>query len=245
MLTNRNGLTAEVISFGATLIRLRVPDRNGVIGDICLGFDELQPYETVSPYMGATIGRVANRIDKGRFELDGKTYQVPTNNGPNALHGGPVGYNKRVWDAEIVGPALGAVHAAGPPTAIRASPGTVKVAVTYALGEDNALRLSYTAVADAATPIALTNHTYFNLKDAGRSPIDDHVFRAAADRYLPVDGSLIPTGQVATRGRDAGRFHKRPPGRGPHAADAGTDPGVRHGNDPERPPPLRSSSPRR
>ena len=177
-----------------------VPDRNGTLSDVVLGCKDLADYEKKSPYFGALIGRVGNRIAKGTFTVDGATYHVPINNGPNSLHGGLIGYDKRVWDAEPTdsptGPSL--KLSLVDPDGDQGYPGTVHASVTYTLTPENTLRIQYVATSDKATPINLTNHTYFNLKDAGKTDVLGHEVRLFADHYLPVDDTLIPTGEVAT-----------------------------------------------
>ena len=197
-LKNARGMVAKVITYGATLTELWVPDKNGKSADVVLGFDNLKQYEGQHPYFGATVGRYANRIAKGKFTLDGTEYSLAINNGPNSLHGGKVGFSRKVWKAEPVKQA----HAA----AVRFSylsqdgeenyPGNLRVAVTYVLTDDNALEISYAAKTDKATPINLTNHSYFNLSGAGSETILNDLVWLNADRYTPVDDTLIPTGEL-------------------------------------------------
>jgi aldose 1-epimerase len=191
-------LSVTILTLGGTITHLLVPDRGGKVGDVVLGFDKVADYEAPGPYFGALIGRVGNRIAKGKFTLDGKAYTLAVNNGPNHLHGGLKGYDKRVWGAvpsdSPEGPALKlSLHDAAN---TEGYPGTVDVQVTYALTK-SALRIEYIATSDAATPINLTNHTYFNLKDAGKTDILSHVVQLSADAYTPVDDTLIPIGEVA------------------------------------------------
>lgn len=196
-LRNQHGMTARIITYGATLTELLVPDRDGRPGDVVLGFDDLGGYIDRSPYFGATVGRVANRIAKGRFSLDGVEYKLATNNGPNFLHGGKKGFDKVVWQAQAV--------QAPDSAAVRFSyvsrdgeegfPGNVSVTVIYTLTNDNVLRLDYSATTDKATPVNLSNHTYWNLR--GEGDILGHVLWMDADRYTPVDDTLIPTGRMA------------------------------------------------
>ena len=196
-LSTADGAGAEVITYGGVVARLRVPDRHGQPGDVVLGYDEVLKYEADSPYFGAIIGRVGNRIGRGRFTLDGDAFQVPPNNGPNALHGGPVGYDKRVWTATPTASALKLTLT--DPDGDQGFPGTVLATVVYtwiAEAGQHTLRIEYAAVTDKPTPINLTNHTYWNLRDAGASPITDHVLHSPAAAYLPVDREMIPTGQV-------------------------------------------------
>ena len=196
-LTNGN-LSVTILTLGGIITHLIAPDRQGNAADIVLGFDKIADYEAPGPYFGALIGRVGNRIAKGKFTLDGKSYTLAINNGPNHLHGGLKGYDKRVWSAQPSetpdGPMLKlSLH---DPANTEGYPGTVDVQVTYTLTKTT-LRIDYLATSDAATPINLTNHTYFNLKDAGKSDILSHVAQISADAYTPVDGTLIPTGEVA------------------------------------------------
>jgi aldose 1-epimerase len=191
-------LSVTILNFGGIVTHLLVPDRHGVAGDVTLGWDTVARYEQPGPYFGALIGRVGNRIAQGRFEVDGQTYAVATNNGPNHLHGGVKGYDKRLWD---VLPGQGAE---GPtltltltdPDGTEGYPGTVQVKVVYTLTE-SALRIDYTATTDKATPINLTHHAYFNLKDGGNSDVRGHLLQMEADSYTPADATAIPTGVIA------------------------------------------------
>ncbi|WP_432570322.1 aldose epimerase family protein [Kineococcus sp. SYSU DK005] len=194
-----SGASAEVLTRGAALHRLRVPDAAGARGDVVVALPDVASYEAAEGYPGAVVGRVANRLAGGRFTVDGVEHRVPLNDGPNALHGGAEGFDQRVWRAEEV------AAAAGP--AVRLSlrsldgdmgfPGELVAAVTYALSEGPdgvVLRLDYEATTTAATPVNLTNHAYVNLDGPGT--VEDHVLRAHASRYLPVDEVLIPTGEL-------------------------------------------------
>lgn len=194
LLTNPAGASVTVITFGGIITKLIVPDRADTPADVVLGFDTLEAYEKNSSYFGAAIGRVGNRIASGEFAIDGKFYHVPVNNGPNSLHGGVVGYDKRNWQAEVTGDAL--KLSLVDPDGSEGYPGTVCVSIVYALTAENVLRLTYDATTDQPTPINLTNHSYFNLKDAGRSSVAGHVVRIEADRYTSVDSKLIPTGDL-------------------------------------------------
>ncbi len=201
-LTNRAGASVRVMTYGATLTSVRVPDRSGAMGDVILGFDDLASYEgkvARGTYLGAIAGRYANRIAAGRFSLDGKEYTLPINNPPNSLHGGTVGFDRKIWRAVAKetkgGPSV--TLALRDPAGSNGYPGTVDVAVTYTLTEANALRVEYRATSDRATPINLTQHAYFNLKDAGASDIRGHVLTFDAARYLPVDAGSIPLGDPA------------------------------------------------
>lgn len=197
-LTNSNGLVAKIMTYGAIVTELHTPDRDGRMGDITLGFDTLSGYVKGHPYFGCIAGRVANRIAKGKFSLDGKTYMLATNNGPNHLHGGNKGFDKRVWRATVVrsksGPSVRFDYTS--PDGEEGYPGTVRASVTYTLTNSNALRMEYRATTNKATPINLTNHAYFNL--AGSGDILGHKLMLNCDRYTPGDATLIPTGKLSS-----------------------------------------------
>jgi aldose 1-epimerase len=197
-LENTKGAKAKVTTYGATLTELWMPDKTGEIADIVLGFDNLQGYLGDEPYFGGTIGRYANRIAKGRFTLDGKEYTLAINNGPNSLHGGNIGFNRRVWKAEPLkikdGAAVKFTYLSK--DGEEGYPGNLTVSVTYALMNNDALRISYEATTDKATPINLTNHSYFNLSGAGNGNILKDVLWLNADRFTPTDDTLIPTGKL-------------------------------------------------
>ena len=202
-LRNAHGCRATISPYGGTLTSLLVPDQHGVLGDVVLGFDALSGYlspafRQANPYFGALIGRYGNRIAQGRFTLDGRTYQLATNNGPNALHGGTVGFGQRRWAAEAgtspEGEFLRLTYHS--PAGEEGYPGNLAVTVDYTLTTDNALRIAYTATTDQPTPLNLTNHSYFNLS-LGRSPdVLAHEITLPADRYTVVDATLIPTGEL-------------------------------------------------
>jgi aldose 1-epimerase len=193
-LTSAKGMLVKVTNYGAIITELQVPDRQGQPRDIVLGFDNLDQYLKKHPYFGATVGRFANRIAKGRFTLDGKTYALATNNGPNHLHGGLKGFDKVIWKAEpLAGAAVKFTYTS--PDGEEGSPGTLAATVTMTVTDANELRLDYTATTDKPTPINLTNHSYFNL--AGEGSALDHEMMIAADHYTPVDEALIPTGEIA------------------------------------------------
>jgi aldose 1-epimerase len=197
-LTNRQGASAQFISYGAIMTHLFVPDKNGKMGDVVLGMDTPKQYAEVGPYMGCIVGRYANRIAKGLFSLDGKDYAIPVNAGMNSLHGGFKGFAKRVWDFDT------GVDPDGPtvrftlldPDGTEGFPGNVKVTVLYTLTQGNSIKIQYYATTDKPTPINLTQHSYFNLRDAGKSDVLDYVAKLYADHYLQVDSSLIPTGTL-------------------------------------------------
>jgi aldose 1-epimerase len=195
-LANGCGLTVKIITYGAILASVEAPDRHGKPGEVTLGFDSLAPYLAGHPYFGAVCGRVANRIAKGRFTLDGVKYQLATNNGSNHLHGGLKGFDKAVWHAEPLDQAIGVKLTHVSPDGDEGYPGNLSVTVVYSLTDDAELKIDYTATTDKATPINLTNHTYWNLADGGKSDVLKHVLLLNADRYLPVDDNLIPTGEL-------------------------------------------------
>lgn len=196
-LTNGRGMEVRVMTYGAIIVSLRVPDRNGVPGDVVLGYDSLAGYLRSSPYFGAVVGRYGNRIARGRFTLDGTEYRLAVNNGPNHLHGGRRGFDKVVWEAAPFEDRRGAgvVLRHTSPDGDEGYPGTLRAQVTYTLTDGNELILEYEATADKPTPVNLTQHSYFNL--AGSGTILGHVLTIPADRFTPVDSTLIPTGVLA------------------------------------------------
>jgi aldose 1-epimerase len=197
-LTNRSGAKATVITYGATLTELLVPGKDGKLADVVLGFDDLKGYLGDNPFFGATVGRVANRVAKGKFSLDGKEYTLAVNNPPNSLHGGKKGFDKVVWKAEPIeskdGPAVKFTYTSA--DGEEGYPGKLTATVTYTLTDKNQLRLDYTATSDKPTPVNLTNHSYFNLAGAGSGDILDHVLTLYADKFTPTDATLIPTGEI-------------------------------------------------
>jgi len=194
-LRNANGLVAKITNYGTIITELHVPDRNGNLGDIVLGFDNLAQYLQGHPCFGCTVGRVANRIARGRFVLDGKTYALAINDGLNHLHGGLKGFDKVLWQTTpLKGAAVKFAYTS--PDGEEGYPGTLAVEVTMSLTDANELRIDYSAAADKPTPVNLTNHSYFNL--AGQGDVLAHELMLAADYYTPADAQLIPTGQVAT-----------------------------------------------
>ncbi|WP_328990710.1 galactose mutarotase [Kribbella sp. NBC_01245] len=198
--TFTNGrVTISMLTWGATLQRIETPDRRGRKKNISLGFDNLEDYAALSPYFGSTVGRYGNRIAKGQFTLDGKTYQLPINNGPNSLHGGTIGFDKKVWQAKVVrtDTAIGVTFTYVSPDGEMGYPGKLTSTVTYTLDKANRLNIDYHAVTDKATVLNLTNHVYFNLGGEGSGSIDDHILQLNAPAYTPVDATLIPTGQIA------------------------------------------------
>jgi aldose 1-epimerase len=197
-LRNRDGIEARITNYGATLVSLRVPDRSGNFADIVLGYDNLEGYIGDKAYFGATVGRYSNRIAHGKFALNGTTYSLPLNNGPNTLHGGIKGFNKRVWTAED---SSGANQARIEFRYLSKDgeegfPGNLTVYVTYTLSDENSLRIDYIATTDKDTVVNLTNHSYFNLAGQGNGNILKHQLMLRADRFTPVDATLIPTGEL-------------------------------------------------
>jgi len=199
-LTNTRGATAKVMEYGATLTELRIPDRAGKRDDVVLGFRKLENYLAGHPFFGCTTGRVANRIAKGRFTLEGKEYQLATNNPPNHLHGGEKALDKRVWKGEVIpsasGPAVRFTYRS--PDGEEGYPGNLSVTVIYTLTNRNEIRIDYRATTDRATPVNLTNHSYFNLSGEGKGDILGHELTLFAARYTASDETLIPTGELAS-----------------------------------------------
>jgi aldose 1-epimerase len=200
-LKNANGMVAKIMTLGATLVELDVPDKKGKLADVVFGFDNVAGYQSdANQFFGCSVGRVANRIAKGKFTLDGKEYKLAVNNGPNHLHGGAKhSLDKHVWKAQKVKTenGSGVRFTATSPDGEEGYPGKLDVAVVYILTDKNELRIDYTATTDKATPVNLTNHSYFNLAGAGSPTILDHELTVAADRYTPTDDTLIPTGKIA------------------------------------------------
>jgi aldose 1-epimerase len=198
-LANKKGMEVSITNYGATVVTLRVPDRAGKAADVVLGYDTLEGYENGKAYFGATVGRYANRIAGGKFSIDGKTYALPKNDGPNTLHGGMVGFNKKAWKArEIPSNDAAAVEF----TYLSAEgeegfPGNLSVKVVFTLPADrNELQIAYAATTDKDTVLNLTNHSYFNLAGEGSGDILDHVLTLHAKQFTPVDKTLIPTGEL-------------------------------------------------
>ena len=197
-LTNSSGAEAKIITYGGSVVSVRVPDKNGKFDDVVLGFDSIADYEKHTSYFGALIGRYANRIAKGKFVLDGKQYILAVNNGENHLHGGRVGFNREVWAARASADNTGAVLELNyvSPDGQEGYPGELRVKVVYTLTEQNELKIVYSATTDKGTIVNLTNHAYFNLAGAGSGDILDHQMVINADRFTPTDDGSIPTGEL-------------------------------------------------
>lgn len=197
-LTNENGMVAKISDYGGTVTHLTVPDRNGKMVDVALGYETLDEYIADSPYFGCICGRYANRIRNGKFTLDGSEYELAVNNGPNALHGGLKGFDKVIWASQEYeteeGPAVKLSYIADDKE--EGYPGTLTTIVTYTLTNDNALKIEYEAVTDKPTVINLTNHLYFNLGGYDSGNVLKQQLMIAADNYLPVDGTSIPLGEI-------------------------------------------------
>jgi aldose 1-epimerase len=197
-LKNSHGMEAKIITFGGIVVSLKVPDRNGKLDDVVLGFDSVPDYVKNHDFFGALIGRYGNRIAKGKFTLDGKDYVLATNNGPNHLHGGKHGFDQRVWqadEAESV-PERSLVLKYVSKDGEEGYPGTLSAKVRYAVTDSNELRIEYSAVTDKPTIVNLTQHSYFNLAGQGNGDILGHELTIVADRFTPVDSTLIPTGEL-------------------------------------------------
>lgn len=203
VLGNKNGLRAEITDFGGTLVRLFVPDRNGTLADVVLGYNSVEPYAAGCPFFGATIGRFGNRIAGGRFTLDGVAYKMVTNNTPAGqpchLHGGSIGFDKVLWAATPFSePGVSGLRLTyRSPDGEEGYPGNLDVTVTYRLTDANELWIGYEATTDQATPVNLTNHSYFNLRGESCGDVLGHEVKLRAGRYTPVTAGLIPTGEIA------------------------------------------------
>ena len=198
-LKNRNGMVAQITNFGAKIVSIYVPDSNGNFADIVLGYESIDEYIKGNPYFGAICGRYANRIANGKFTIDGVRYQLPVNNGPNSLHGGPEGFNNQVFDAKGVistpdGEQVEMAYISR--DGEMGYPGTLTLKVTFSVTNSNELRLDYEAVTDKATHVNISSHSFFNLAGEGNGDILNHVLTINADKFTPVSDVLIPTGEL-------------------------------------------------
>jgi aldose 1-epimerase len=199
VLSNRLGTVVKITTYGAAITAIETADRSGRIADIVLGFDDLAGYlNPRQPYFGATVGRVANRIARGRFTLNGENFQLAINDGPNHLHGGLKGFDKHVWSAtqgaSDEGCTVGFTHLSS--AGEEGYPGNCSVTATYTLSDDSTLQIDYTITTDEDTPVNVTNHSYFNLTGSGKVNVLDHELMIHADHYTPLDAALIPTGEI-------------------------------------------------
>jgi len=197
VLTAKGGAEACITNYGGAVVSLKVPDRNGKLADVVLGYDNADGYVNDKSFFGALVGRYGNRIGHAQFALDGKTYTLAKNNGENSLHGGIMGFNKAVWTAKIIpakdGQSLELSYLSK--DGEEGFPGNLKVSVVYTLTDSNALRITYSAISDKKTVVNLTNHSYFNLAGQGSGDILGHLLIIQADKFTPVDAGLIPTGE--------------------------------------------------
>ncbi|MBM4001507.1 MAG: galactose mutarotase [Planctomycetes bacterium] len=198
--TNDNGLVVSLIDYGAIVVRVETPDRDGKSANINLGFPSIDGYLGQHPFFGTTVGRYCNRIAKGRFTLEGREYQLAVNNGPNHLHGGLRGFDKAIWKAEVIETSneVGVRFRHRSNDGDEGYPGTLNVTATYLLTDANELRVEFEARTDRTTVVNLTNHNYWNLAGAGSGTVLDHALTLSADDYLPVDDTLIPKGVLAS-----------------------------------------------
>jgi len=197
-LQNKNGIEIDITNYGARVVRISTPDKNGNFDDIVLGHDSIDGYlNSKNNYFGAIIGRFANRIAKGKFNVGGKTYSIPTNDGQNSLHGGTKGFDSRVWDAKQLNDQ-NLLLTYDSKDGEEGYPGNLKLQVLYTLQENNTLRIDYAATTDQETVVNFTNHSYFNLDGAGSGKINDQVIMINADKFTPIDSTMIPTGKMET-----------------------------------------------
>jgi aldose 1-epimerase len=197
-LKNENGMTVKITNYGAIITSIVVPDRDGNMADIALGFDRVEDYVNAvdKPYFGAIVGRYGNRIANGEFTLNGETYSLLKNNGKNHLHGGAIGFDKVIWNAVYQQESNQVTLSYLAKDMEEGYPGNLSLQVTYSLTTDNQLNVDYQATTDKATPVNVTQHTYFNLKGEGQSTILDHELMLNAKKFTPIDESMIPTGQL-------------------------------------------------
>jgi len=194
-LINSNGMEVTMTNYGQRIISLFVPDKNGDFEDVVLGYPKIEDYTANKNFYGATVGRYGNRIAKGKFSIDGKTYELAKNNNGNHLHGGEIGFESVVWNVDKA-TENEIVFSRTSPDMEEGYPGNLVVKVTYALTNDNELKISYKAATDKSTVVNLTHHSYFNLKGEGNGTVNDHILMLNADGFTPVDAGLIPTGKI-------------------------------------------------
>jgi len=194
MLLNQQGAHVDLLDYGCTIQKIVVPDKDGKMTDVVLGYETIGEYEGNAGYLGAIVGRCANRIAKGKFSVDGVSYQVAVNNGENHLHGGLRGFDKHIWEAESTPDRLVFKRVSG--DGEENYPGNLKVEIAYSFNDDNELKIEYKAVCDKDTVVNLTNHAYFNLNGIESGNVLRHTLQIAADAYLPTDGGSIPTGEI-------------------------------------------------
>lgn len=208
LLTNKNKMSVYITNYGGRIVSVNVPNKSGGFTDVVLGYDSLNHYfSRKENFFGALIGRYGNRIAKGKFQLDGKSYQLAINNAPNALHGGPTGFHDQVWEAKQISDQVLELKYLSK-DGEEGYPGNLSVTVVYTLTEDNGIEISYKATTDKKTVLNLTNHSYFNLNGAGYGTINDHLLTINADKFTPVDSTLIPTGILADVAGTAFDFRK-------------------------------------
>lgn len=221
-LKNESGMTVRVTNFGAIITSIVVPDRKGKMADVALGYDNIASYTNAvdKPYFGAVVGRYGNRIAKGKFTIDDQEYSLAINNPPNSLHGGVIGFDKVIWDAKADDKSNSVTLTYLANDGEEGYPGNLNVSVTYRLTDDNEIAINYLATTDKATPVNLTQHTYFNLKGEGEGTILDHELMIHAERFTPVDDTLIPTGKTpAVQGTPFDFTKPKPIGRDINADD--------------------------
>jgi aldose 1-epimerase len=195
-LKNDKGMSVTFTNYGGRILSIQAPDKSGKFGNVVIGFDKPEDYTQENPYFGAIIGRVGNRIAKGKFTLNGKDYKLAINNGPNSLHGGIKGFDKVFWNVSETTPGKTVKLTYTSPDGEEGYPGTLKTEVTYTLTNDNELKIDYLATTDKATPVNLTNHSYFNLSNDRKDTILNHELMIEADKYTVVDKDLTPTGEL-------------------------------------------------
>lgn len=224
-LSNSNGMKVSIIDYGAIVTEVSVPDRDGKFADVVLGFSNLEGYLKGHPYFGTNAGRCANRIAKGKFSIDGKEFTLATNNGPNHLHGGQEGFDKKVWRSEpsmtAMGPGVRMTYTSK--DGEEGYPGNLSVTVQYTLTNDNSLRIDYSATTDKPTICNLAHHSYFNLAGHGSGTIHDHQVQIFAKNYTPGDDTMIPTGKIAPVAGTPFDFTE-PKALGARLQEAGKDP---------------------